>query len=399
MGTAAGGEGAGAGADTVAAGAVTAAGDEGAGEEIRKIPKPGDSLEVWWQDHKKYYSCVVAEQVPDLNDITASLCIYDDDDTGKDYWHDLEDVVYRRIPPEMERLRKVKDDVLLSRLIAEGVSCREKDKKAVLVQKLFDKLSGSPVVGAGAPRSKHAQSHKDRVQNNKRKREDRERVALEQKSKKFARDTKKVSNGAKKFVNQVKEIAKVTSDGRRTVSQSVQDIGSYGMAMYTLATRGDRRDDRQHERENYNLMVFSQASMGEGSHVWKVGDTDMTLLPSKVKSIYDTTGWVCINRFADGDRFVLKRPAPPIPVRGSGTQRRRVPFVWTLEMGQWLDNLTSKYSFKSIAFADLVKKADAKWGYLAPPHHVLENKIKSRDTARKRGDTVRWIKQYKEAGL
>ena len=67
--------------------------------------------------------------------------------------------------------------------------------------------------------------------------------------------------------------------------------------------------------------------------------------------------------------------------------------------GQWFDNLTSKYSFKSIAFADLVRKAESKWGYLAPPQHVLENKIKSRDAARKRDDTVRWIKQYKEAGL
>ena len=66
-------------------------------------------------------------------------------------------------------------------------------------------------------------------------------------------------------------------------------------------------------------------------------------------------------------------------------------------MGQWFDALTQNLSIKCVAFAQLVKDADNKWGHKAPPQEVLENKIKSRDRARKRGDTVKWIKDYQKA--
>ena len=49
----------------------------------------------------------------------------------------------------------------------------------------------------------------------------------------------------------------------------------------------------------------------------------MTLLPPAVSTVYDTTGWSCINRHMDGDRFVMLRPPPPIRVRGDGAQPRR----------------------------------------------------------------------------
>lgn len=96
------------------------------------------------------------------------------------------------------------------------------------------------------------------------------------------------------------------------------------MALHVLATKGDRRDDRQHEREDYNLLVFRQSEMGEGAHVWKDGEKDMSLLPRHVTSLYDTVGWTCINRYSDGDRVVMKRPPVPVPVRGSCTQLRKV---------------------------------------------------------------------------
>ena len=72
----------------------------------------------------------------------------------------------------------------------------------------------------------------------------------------------------------------------------------------------------------------------------------------------------------------------------------QVPFDWTSEMGRWFDSKTAQLNFKSIAFATLVYQAEGIWGYRAPPQEVLENKIKSRDAARKRGATVRWILQY-----
>ena len=67
-------------------------------------------------------------------------------------------------------------------------------------------------------------------------------------------------------------------------------------------------------------------------------------------------------------------------------------------MGRWLDTLTSSLNIKCIAFEQLARDAEDKWGHKAPPQEVLENKIKSRDRARKRGDTVKWIEDYRKEG-
>ena len=65
-------------------------------------------------------------------------------------------------------------------------------------------------------------------------------------------------------------------------------------------------------------------------------------------------------------------------------------------MGKWYDGQTHSLNIKSISYAQLVRDAEQKWGYKAPPQEVLENKIKSRDKARKRGGTVRWITDYQK---
>ena len=54
----------------------------------------------------------------------------------------------------------------------------------------------------------------------------------------------------------------------------VEGIGKHAQALYTLSTVGTRRENRQHERENYNLLVFSQREMTKwdvNAHVWQVG--------------------------------------------------------------------------------------------------------------------------------
>ena len=351
----------------------------------RHNPKPGDSLEIWWQDTNAYHACVVAEQVPDVGGTTASLCVYDDDDTGKDYFHNLEDVLYRRLSPALERIKKLKIDVLRSRLLVEGLSCRDTDGLSVLAQKLFDRLTPGPVVGAGAVRAKYGHSHKERVYNNKRKSEDMATAAAERLLRKKKPTT--VSGSVDTTARQQ------TTNTHRTATQVVHDIGVHALALHTLATKGDRRDDRQTEREGYNLLTLCQSMMGDGCHIWKTGDDDMSLLPEHIRMIYDTDGWVCINTYADDDHVVFKRPPVPVPVRGSGSQRRPPKFEWTVDMGRWLHTKTTTLAFKSVPFADLAREAEAKWGHKAPKQEQLENKIKSRDLALKRGGpAVKWIR-------
>ena len=148
---------------------------------------------------------------------------------------------------------------------------------------------------------------------NKRKRQDAENLRQEREQ-----DRKRTATKVSK--------ARAVGQLNLTATQAVEEFGRHAKALHTLATTGDRRDDRQHEKEGYNLLIMRQSLMGHGSHVWKPGDSDMSLLPSHVSSVYDTTGWVCINFFADNDRVVFKRPHPPLPVRGSGAQLRKVLF-------------------------------------------------------------------------
>ena len=109
-----------------------------------------------------------------------------------------------------------------------------------------------------------------------------------------------------------------------TATEVVHGLVQHGKAMYTLSVVGNRRDDRADEREDYNLLTFRQSGMGEGAHEWSAGDSDMSLLPEHVRSIYDTTGWRCVNVYSDGDRVVFRRPPVPVPVRGSCAQKRKV---------------------------------------------------------------------------
>ena len=114
-----------------------------------------------------------------------------------------------------------------------------------------------------------------------------------------------------------------------TAQQVVDTIGKHGLAMHTLSTRGSRRDDRQHEREGYNLLIFSQNKMllhDPGAHVWRAGDEDMSLLPKYISTFYNTTGWRCINVMSDGDGVVFIRPPATMPVRGCSALVRRKNF-------------------------------------------------------------------------
>ena len=109
-----------------------------------------------------------------------------------------------------------------------------------------------------------------------------------------------------------------------TATEVVDAISTEGKAMYTLSIVGNRGDDRQDERAGYNLLTFRQSLMGKNAHVWSRGDVDMGLLPKHITSVYDTTGWTCVNTYLDGDRVVFKRPPPRVPARGSCAQERMV---------------------------------------------------------------------------
>ena len=212
---------------------------------------------------------------------------------------------------------------LRERLDREEVVYSSTDRKPTLVQLLFDKLSETVNIGEPklsetvnvekyAPRSRYAYSHKQRMLTNKRTRQDAETARQERQEERQRTTTQQVTN------------SQSSVEQKRTATQVVNEFALHAKALHTLATKGDRRDDRQHEREGYNLLVLRQSQMGDGSHVWKAGDSDMSRLPSHVSSVYDTAGWVCVNTFADNDRVVFKRPAPPLPVRGSGAQLRKV---------------------------------------------------------------------------
>ena len=99
---------------------------------------PGDCLEVWWDDPGAFFGCVIGEQTGDVNDTTASSCLYDD---KTQRWHGLDSERYRRIAPTKVRLTKLSVKNLRARLRLETVPYLPTDRKQVLVNKLFDKLS------------------------------------------------------------------------------------------------------------------------------------------------------------------------------------------------------------------------------------------------------------------
>ena len=172
----------------------------------------------------------------------------------------------------------------------------------------------------------------------------------------------------------------------KTATQAVDATRDHAHALYTLATKGDRRNDRQMEREGYNLLTFSQEQMCKWdphAHVWKRGDSDMSLLHPNIAERYDTNGWVCINTYLDGDGVVFLRPPPPMLLRGCGAQRRVRQFKWTHDQGVWLQQRTHHLGFKNINFPDLAREAEDLWGYSAPKQEHIENRIKGREKAKK----------------
>lgn len=50
--------------------------------------RPGDSLEVWWDEYDQWYPCVVTDVAPDVGDTVAHLCHYDEERRGR--WHNME---------------------------------------------------------------------------------------------------------------------------------------------------------------------------------------------------------------------------------------------------------------------------------------------------------------------
>ena len=389
--------------------------------------QPGDSLEVWWEHYDTWYPCVVKDTRIDVDETTASLCLYDDEVKGR--WHNLEEEQYRRIPTNTARVGRVGKQQLLQRLKALGKRVNQAHLKAELVSMLVRALAhvsenvehdpedvGAVTDHDSAPaslndsaddydsavakipdsaydndstaveRAKYGQSHAQRRTAIKNKQNDR----LRHNAEKADRNTPVV-------VKRRREECHTLASSKRqklTAQQVVDTIGKHGLAMYTLSTRGSRRDDRQHEREGYNLLIFSQKKMllhDPGAHVWRAGDEDMSLLPAHISSFYNTTGWKCINLMSDGDGVVFLRPPAPMPVRGCGALGRRKNFKWTTEMGVWLHKATHNLTYKSTPFVSLVRDAEMIWGYAAPKQEHLENKIRSRDKGKKEGQTVAWV--------
>ena len=67
--------------DTATAGASDSVDASDADNVVGGTPariRPGDSVEVWWDQPEGFFPCVIVSQQPDVRDTTASLCYYDD---------------------------------------------------------------------------------------------------------------------------------------------------------------------------------------------------------------------------------------------------------------------------------------------------------------------------------
>ena len=235
-------------------------------------------------------------------------------------------------------------------------------------------------------RAKYGQSHTLRRLRIRQRKADRAKASDEAPNKRprLAQRLPQVTNTNRKKKNRKKKNPK--KKNYKTIQQACDTIRDHTHALYTLATKGDRRDDRQTEREGYNLLIFSQEQMCKWdphAHVWKQGDSDMSLLHPNISERYDTSGWVCINTYLDGDGVVFLRPPPPMLLRGCGAQRRVRQFKWTDPQGVWLQKRTRHLGYKNINFPDLASEAEGLWGYAAPKQENIENRIKGREKAKK----------------
>ena len=379
-------------ADAVTDNTATAAPDTAATDKPDETPNVGDCLEVFWDE--EWYPCVVKQTRADPADGSPIwLCHYDKEDRG--IWHNLLLEQTRRVTPTPERIARLTSGAIRSRLRSEGVRAKTSMRKTQLISLLISTLTSDIIENDHNPfdshdhtpadsntpaesnneRAKYGATHAQRVSQRKRKQAD---LAMIRKQKSNKR--KRPRTGAQE---------------KRTCTQVVDGIGEYAKALYTLSTRGSRRDDRQHEREGYNLLVFSQHEMSkwdEHAHVWKGGEMDMSLLPRKISCCYDTTGWKCVNTYLNGDGVVFLRPPPPMKVRGCGALCRRKNFKWSSEMNRWLHQRTCNTNMKSTPFVALALEAESKWGYSAPQQEHIENRIRGREKAKKDNrPPPRWV--------
>ena len=162
-------------------------------------------------------------------------------------------------------------------------------------------------------------------------------------------------------------------------------------ALYTLASRGE--EATHEERDGFNLIAIERSDLVRwgSSHEWKRGCTDMSHLPEAVTAVRNVKDWSCVNTSVGGTTVFFKRKAPAIRCRGCGASERRKRFKWTPDMNVWLHKATSHLHKKSIGFTELAAEAFRKWGHSAPEYEHLNNRIKSRDQARKEGREVRWV--------
>ena len=173
-----------------------------------------------------------------------------------------------------------------------------------------------------------------------------------------------------------------------TATETCTGINLQAHALYSLAARGEGATFA--ERDEYNLLKYKHSDLTAwGSRYdWKPG-CNVSHLPVAITSVRKVDDWICVNVFADGT-VVFKRLSPPLYCRGSRAAPRHTKFVWTPVMSQWFANRTHGLHKKSIQFVEMSEEAHDRWGHLAPDQEHMENRIKSRDQARKEGRRVAW---------
>jgi len=413
------------------------------------IYKVGSCIDVFWDEDEKWYPCVISKQANDVDGTTASLCAYDD---GIGRWHNLQEQECRPTTPTVDRLKKLSIANLRHRLEYESVPLTTTLRKSQLVNMLIKKFlsahstsdkaaialptttvaaanvtqsatntipvtspkpinapaavintvqaareiinsnsitlpspattpSRSCVDSILAVKAKFGQTHAERMQMKRQLREERALQLISNQRADMVVDTRQTNSSS--FTSQ---------NHKLTASEACARIESHAMALRTLSSRGNR--SCYNERDGYNFITIKQSDLSQwgGKHVWRAGDSDMSLLPSAVTMVYDVSGWKCVNTLADSDGVVFERPSPPLIIRGSGATGRRRHFVWTTDMSIWLHYATKSLPYKSIPFVSLCEEAENKWGYRAPQVEHLENKIKSRDQAEKAERVVKWVK-------
>ena len=111
--------------------------------------RPGDSIEIWCDNDELFKPCIVTQMRSTNENGTAWKCRYDD--TTTPYWHDLETEQYRRMPPSVTRLKKLRMKELRWRLRQDGVTFLSSAKKDALVAKLFEFMNTAESAAANPP--------------------------------------------------------------------------------------------------------------------------------------------------------------------------------------------------------------------------------------------------------